>query len=674
MEQQTIQLQEILMNLKEENIETTLDFLLNSNYISYKQNLYLLVHNFFIAASCRPHNMMLLSSLLFSLYMSSSNLSTALKYLPQALQDEAKNNRYAPFYFFYCLMKSGFPSDLIINCVVDQFDHSIKKSLINKNMKILKDDQIFYGYALFVPELIEAKKFDWFAYIINYYSDKQYMKPNFTTKEEEEDNDDDSHSICLDDSEFSLSKNVELFIDEYQFLSANNFEKYHEYRDFGWNPDQLYVIIKNDDESKLENLLKEIPTEKVGEFVNKPIKWSVFERCQFLQNEPLPLHVAAFFNSVKCFAFLVSQGADLNATDLCGRTVVQFAVAGGCEEMRLFDRNKCSYEGALHVATKFHRYQFFELVYSNLSKFNNGNKKSNSNQISSQTTGGCSTTADTSDIEGDSTNSSVVQAKPKIKKTEIKTRSESKPKPENKPKTETAKPKTTTKSKNSFGVGLLTALASNGPLSFLSNNIKGLGTVLHQAALSNCMKILTSLLAKPQNKEGKSNSNIDLDLNGFVNDNVVSDKSDNAYSICYSSFLTLDTPLIVAIKSYNIEAFNFLLSLNSVDVNGRNSKWLKSPFHVAAKRGYDEILNTLLNNDKIDFNPKDINGRTPVFEAVFYMKYDILKILADCDNIDFKEKDNKGKKPSEIELIVPVDSDFEIHYGDFIRLLRKCCH
>ena len=99
----TIHLQEMLMNITENKFETILDLIFNSIYITSKENLFLLVHNFFIAASCRPKNMMIYSRLLYSLYTLPTSKPTVLKYLPQAIKHESQCNQYPPFYFFYCL-------------------------------------------------------------------------------------------------------------------------------------------------------------------------------------------------------------------------------------------------------------------------------------------------------------------------------------------------------------------------------------------------------------------------------------------------------------------------------------------------------------------------------------------------------------------------------------------
>lgn len=655
MEEQTIYLQEILLNLSEENFESTLEFLKNSIYIKIKSNLFLLVHNFFIAATCRPKNMMILSHLLFELYSSSINKENALKFLPQAIHDETKYNLYPPFYFYYCLMKSGFPVDLIISSLVDQFESSLRKSLINQNLKFFKDDQIFYGYALFAPELIEANKFEWFNYIMQYYNDNQYNIEDQSKTHEKNSKNKNSFN-----NDIKLSKNVKLFIKKFPKLCEKNFKKYKELRDIGWNPDERYVAIQKDDDKELDQILQEEGGESIEKIVNKPINWSVFERCQFLQNKPLPIHVAAFFNSTKCLAYLISHGADLKATDSCGRTVTQFSIAGGWNDMRIFDRNKCSFEGVLHIAAKFHQYHIFEAIKGSLQNNNKTTNNRQKNTNSSQTTG------DTSDIESDST-----QTTKRGKKTEIQTRSGSNPKLTKKPKPE-SKPKASSKAKPSTLVaGISNSISINGPQEFLTNNIKGLGTILHQAALSNCVKILTMFLNKSdQNVADDNDSECEFNLNEFVNLQANQEKVSKNKQ-CYSSYLKNDTPLIVAIKSYNIEALNFLISLPSIDINEKNAILLKSPLHVAAKRGYENILKVLLDHPNIDFNPTDIIGRTPVFEATYYLQYKILKILSDFDEVDFNVKDKYGKKPYEIELVMPVNAISDINYGNMIRLLRK---
>ncbi|OHT13531.1 hypothetical protein TRFO_03261 [Tritrichomonas foetus] len=515
-----ISLQELLMNVNDSNIEATSDAILSSFYVKSQQSVSFLVHNFFIAAYCRPMAMMPLAKLLYSVF-SGGNEANCCKFILTAISFENNNAHHLPYYFYFCLMKAGFPQKIILYSVVTLLERSAEKFLYNKQLGDFKDNRIFYGYALFAPELIATNNFEWFQLQIEYYK-KDYG--------------------------IEIYPNVETFFEIFDELKANNWEKYNKQRDYGWTPNEIYMAIQSDDEVKLEQL-----SHNPNFDVNAPIPWSAFERCEFLQNEPKPVHIAAFFNSPKCLSFLVANGADLHATDSAGRTIIQFAIAGGNEDTRILDREKVSYDGAIHIAARFHRYHQFDSL---------------------RAMKGCDLTKD----------------------------------------------------------------------------VKGLGTILHQASISNNVKIL-SFFGNFANQNDTKNS-LQLDFNVKAND------------------LRNSTPLILAIKNFNFEATEYLLSLQQVDVNATD-KLGKAPLHHACKRGYTDYIKILFKKSSINPNPLDQYHQTPVYFAAAGGYFQTLKELLNHNGVDVNIRDRMGMTPRQSYLDMSMAASIHVCYGDIIRLLKK---
>ena len=68
----------------------------------------------------------------------------------------------------------------------------------------------------------------------------------------------------------------------------------------------------------------------------------VNQSCDFLRASPTLCEFAAFFGSAKCFKYLVDKGAVIRIGDGKGRSLAQFAVAGGNSEMVQHREFTCS--------------------------------------------------------------------------------------------------------------------------------------------------------------------------------------------------------------------------------------------------------------------------------------------------------------------------------------------
>ena len=82
----------------------------------------------------------------------------------------------------------------------------------------------------------------------------------------------------------------------------------------------------------------------------------VNQSCDFLRASPTLCEFAAFFGSAKCFKYLVDKGAVIRIGDGKGRSLAQFAVAGGnLEIIQICKEKRCDFKGCLKTAIRFHR-------------------------------------------------------------------------------------------------------------------------------------------------------------------------------------------------------------------------------------------------------------------------------------------------------------------------------
>lgn len=127
----------------------------------------------------------------------------------------------------------------------------------------------------------------------------------------------------------------------------------------GQNPDKLVNIIKNDDVSAL------IELHQLKKFkINQRIQSSIIELNSMMKNSPTLIEVSALFNSINCFKFLFQKRAKLTLCDKKGLNVVHYAAAGGSTEiLNILNDLGVSFNGAIHFAALFHKYDTFDSLY-----------------------------------------------------------------------------------------------------------------------------------------------------------------------------------------------------------------------------------------------------------------------------------------------------------------------
>ena len=129
----------------------------------------------------------------------------------------------------------------------------------------------------------------------------------------------------------------------------------------GKTPDLMLSILKNNDIDSLTNLYRQKKFD-----INSRIEPSILEINFFINNSPTLIQVAAFYNSIDCFQFLVNKRAKLSLCDDQGISLIEYAAAGGSIDIVNYLLGiGFSINGSLHFAAMFHQHNMFDVIYKN---------------------------------------------------------------------------------------------------------------------------------------------------------------------------------------------------------------------------------------------------------------------------------------------------------------------
>lgn len=139
-------------------------------------------------------------------------------------------------------------------------------------------------------------------------------------------------------------------------INENDFETHKKFVKIGKNMNNIAMSIRNDNLDELQQSL----FEKDFKFnFNEIIPNSVYERCSFVNLKVTYIEYAAFFGSVKCFKYLLLNGAILTPN------IAKFAVGGGNNEIiRICEQKKCDFKDTVQVAIKHHHWEILKWLIS----------------------------------------------------------------------------------------------------------------------------------------------------------------------------------------------------------------------------------------------------------------------------------------------------------------------
>jgi len=152
-----------------------------------------------------------------------------------------------------------------------------------------------------------------------------------------------------------------LFIDFFvslPVLKSNNWELYHNsIQNCHLKPNIKKMIIEDDLEG-FRNIIKEQHID-----LHSKMNGSLFDTCQYAQHSPNLSMYAAVYGSVNIFQYLYMVGINSNAKDKKWRTVSLFAAAGGVESILRSSLQLCSdLDGLIQTALHFHQNHLFPII------------------------------------------------------------------------------------------------------------------------------------------------------------------------------------------------------------------------------------------------------------------------------------------------------------------------
>lgn len=556
-------LQNELINLSHENIKIIKEYILTSIYWTDTNdlNLHRLSHNLLISVTYRSPTILLYSELIFDLINSDDKIGAKFRFflinsLNHSISQEIiYPNRISHFTLLYFLYKK----DIIdLKYIINLFPESIENTLAEKDMIIFS----------FFSNYIKIERKSLYDNIKFFFDNFKESTPIYLR----------DFAKCFSNDNFSIDAHI------YQLNSLKN-------------------CLKNDD---IETLKKMTSNPEFD--YNQTIAPSIYEPSFLLQNYPPLLHFTAFYQSIKCFNFLIMVGADTNLTDQLKRPLSLFAVAGGCIEIiRIIEQKQLSFEGALQIASLFHRNEILcwlhETLFQkvSLSQYSNG-KKTVLNQASI------------------SNNLFAVDfcLKKKVKINQQNAR------------------KSTAlhlaAAYNNFDV-IQTILGRNhSKLDPNIINIAGMTPLMTAVQRQNIEAVGTFLDYYNKNISNSNIIKIDLEK-----------KSDNNEK---------DFTIHIAAKTGNADIFGLILrSTKNVNVK---QKYGYTAMHIAVSMHHTKVVQELIRDERVDVNAKDSAGWTPLHLAAQFGFEDVVKLLVKlAPRIDLNAKTHDGK--TALDLAVNED-------------------
>ena len=337
-----MELQKKLLSLSSETFDLVFDFIMNSNFIYSSERLQQLTSSIFILIEYRPWSIPYTAFLCKKLMDSAKPTNTLSKLKSDILFTIFTKERIKQenLHFLARCLESHFlyPQELVD--FIHQF--SIDRPGFVR--------EILLYFAWFAPEIemINQTLFNKFYCL--------YQPVAINTLENASNDEDDE-----EEDDF-LGPELDNYFQMFEDLRKNNWDLLKKLRLNGCNHNEINIILKNDD---LESL-QQFAASQDFDF-NQPSKPSIFELSMFCQTDPTIIQIAAFYGSVNCFKYLFLNGADNTKCDDEGKTTVQFAIAGGKNEIiRILQRENFDFSGAANIATLYHRNEIFRWIYDTI--------------------------------------------------------------------------------------------------------------------------------------------------------------------------------------------------------------------------------------------------------------------------------------------------------------------
>lgn len=107
--------------------------------------------------------------------------------------------------------------------------------------------------------------------------------------------------------------------------------------------------------------------------------------------------------------------------------------------------------------------------------------------------------------------------------------------------------------------------------------------------------------------------------------------------------------------SSDINKVRCILEDSDIDVNEIYEKHHKTPLMAAIDENNIDIVNVLLEDDRIDINTTNKNGDTPLHFAIVKNSRDIVKLLLEDKRINVNLKNSRGETPFHCSCVNPTN-------------------
>lgn len=547
------ELQSNLMNLSYDKLDDIKKIILSSIFWNSKNDYYLqnLSFNILNTVIYRSTSIQLYCQLIFDLINSDQQigdkfLTFLIEFLFHSISQEIiYPHRCSHFSFLYFLYKQGIVD---INIIISQFRDRIENALSEKEMIIFS----------FFSQDIKIENKELYDLVKLYFA--------------------------------MFTENIPLYLNEFKMLINSKIDFSIDIHIFQSN--SLRNCIKNDDVNNLKKIASN------PEFnINQELSPSIYEPSLILQNYPPILHAAAFYQSIKCFNFLLMSGSDPNLTDRSHRPLSNFAVAGGSIEIiRIIEQRQLSFEGTLQISTLFNRNDIFSWLYE--SHFQNIS-------LSTYSTGKRTVLNEASISNNFFVLKTCIKHKVKI----------------NKPNARKSTALHLAAAYNNYDIIDILLGLNHPKLDPNIINISGLTPLMIAIQRENVESVNVFLSYFSKN----------ISLNAIhINIEKKSEDNENSYAIH------------LAAKTGNVKIFKSLLEkIKNVNVK---QKYGYTALHIAVSMHHTQIVNELLNDQRVDLNAQDDGGWTPLHLASQFGFCDIVKLFVICvPRVDLKIRTFDGK-------------------------------
>ncbi|OHT08740.1 hypothetical protein TRFO_04852 [Tritrichomonas foetus] len=351
-----IWLQNLLLDLQEDNIFVAVETILESYDLEAYTRLQQFLFNLILAYRIRPKKSEVYAKFIFHLCDQLKDPTSLKEYLVKYMTSTYNMNEpliiATPYLslLYHCYKMNIITSKEICNRIsyvkhlYSEFIQYLCLLLYWFAPELLIEDEKLFKSLL---KIFEKEKNNW---IFPEYLAKKLFLLNLLKN-----NRDNSQKDSVNNEEIENKMNE---------VSNNDF--YNEFRKNGFEPNSIFDAIRRDDISALKEFGSN-PLFNIEEIMES----SPFVPYPILQYKPRLIHIAAFFNSIKCFKYLLLNEADIESSDEAGYTTIHFAVAGGSVEIiRILEQQQfIIFNGTPQVAAQFHQKEILEWLTEE--KFNN---------------------------------------------------------------------------------------------------------------------------------------------------------------------------------------------------------------------------------------------------------------------------------------------------------------